>query len=445
VTARLSHSVGIVATYWTVTSVQMLRAEWGRARHSSLGRNAVWMFLGQGLSLIFQGAYIILLGRLLGITEFGAVAMVSIVSQYSALGSHSVFLRYVSPDPGRFAHYWGNILVTTITLGSLFVALLTWIGPHLAHSYSWSLLLCVALGDCLCAQLTLAAGRVFQAFEKMGITAGLNVLVNLLRTLLAGFMLWHFHHGTAWQWAIAALIVSSVAAVAAVALVTRLYGKPAISVPLLRRRTGEGFVFALSYSTTGIYNDIDKAMLGHYGMNAANGIYTMAYRAVDVCATPITAIQGAAFPRFFRKGIDGVATTADYSIRIVKRTAPLALISALAIVLVAPILPHLVGKGFAESVLALRWLCLLPFLRSFQLSAGDALTASGHQKLRLGSQVIAAAFNFGTNLYLIPHYSWRGAAWSSLATDGLLAAFNWVVLLWLTTKHKPSVKQNLPV
>lgn len=421
----------------------------GRARHSSLGRNAVWMFLGQGLSLIFQGAYIILLGRLLGITEYGtyvgAVAMVSIVSQYSALGSHSVFLRYVSPDPGRFAHYWGNILVTTITLGSLFVALLTWIGPHLAHSYSWSLLLCVALGDCLCAQLTLAAGRVFQAFEKMGITAGLNVLVNLLRTLLAGFMLWHFHHGTAWQWAIAALIASSVAAVAAVALVTRLYGKPAISVPLLRRRTGEGFVFALSYSTTGIYNDIDKAMLGHYGMNAANGIYTMAYRAVDVCATPITAIQGAAFPRFFRKGVDGVATTADYSIRILKRTAPLALISALAMVLVAPILPHLVGKGFAESVLALRWLCLLPFLRSFQLSAGDALTASGHQKLRLASQVIAAAFNFGTNLYLIPHYSWRGAAWSSLATDGLLAGFNWVVLLWLTTKLKPSVKQNLPV
>jgi O-antigen/teichoic acid export membrane protein len=437
VTARHSHNVGIVATYRTVTSVQMLRAEWGRARHSSLGRNAVWMFLGQGLSIICQGAYIILLGRLLGITEYGtyvgAAAMVSIVSQYSPLGSHSVFLRYVSPDPEKFAHYWGNVLVTTITLGSLFVVLLAWIGPHLAHSYSWPLLLCVAIGDCLCAQLTTAAGRVFQAFEKMRITAGLNVLVNLLRTLLAGFMLWHFHHGTAWQWAVAALIVSSIAAVIAVALVTRLYGKPALSVPLLRRRTGEGFVFALSYSTTGIYNDIDKVMLGHYGMNAANGIYTMAYRAVDVCTTPITAIQGAAFPRFFRKGVDGVRTTADYSVRLVKRTAPLALISALVMVLVAPILPHLVGRGFGESVLALRWLCLLPFFRSFQLSAGDALTASGHQNLRLGSQVIAAVFNFGTNLYLIPLYSWRGAAWSSLATDGLLAVVNWMVLWWLTT------------
>jgi hypothetical protein len=30
---------------------------------------------------------------------------------------------------------------------------------------------------------------------------------------------------------------------------------------------------------------------------------------------------------------------------------------------------------------------------------------------------------------LIPHYGWLGAAWASLATDGLLAAFNWMVLL----------------
>jgi O-antigen/teichoic acid export membrane protein len=419
-----------------MSSVKMLRAEWGKARNSSLGRNAVWMFLGQALSTVCQGIYIILLGRLLGSAEYGtyvgAVAMVSIVSQYSPLGSHSVFLRYVSPAPEKFAPYWGNVLATTITLGSLFVALLTWIGPHLAHSYSWSMLLCVALGDCLCAQLTTAAGRVFQAFEKMGITAGLNVLVNLLRTLLAGFMLWHLHHGTAWQWAIAALIVSSVAAITALVMVTRLYGMPALSVPLLRKRTGEGFIFALSYSTTGVYNDVDKAMLGHYGMNAANGIYTMAYRVVDVCTTPITSIQGAAFPRFFCKGAEGVRSTADYAVRIVKRTAPLALISALAMVLAAPIIPHLVGRGFGESVPALRWLCLLPLFRSFQLSAGDAITASGHQKLRLGSQAIAAAFNFGINLYLIPLYSWRGAAWSSLATDGLLAVFNWLVLLQLT-------------
>ncbi len=415
-----------------------LKREWGRVCDSSLARNAGWMFLGQGLSIVCQGAYFVLLGRLLGSTQYGiyvgAMAMVSLLSQYSALGTDSVVLRYVSPDPKKFALYWGNVVVTTFTLGSLFVALITWIGPHLAHSYSWAMLLCVALGDCLCAQLTAAACRVFQAFEQMRITAGLSLLVNLLRTLLAGVMLWRLHHGTVWQWAVASLIVSSIATCIALALVTRLYGKPAFSALLLRQRMGEGAVFAFSYSTTGVYNNIDKAMLGHYGMNTANGIYTMAYRLIDVCTMPIISIQGAAFPRFFRKGVDGIRTTAEYAVRIVKRTALLGLLSAVAMLLAAPVIPYLLGKGFSDSVIAVRWLCLLPFFRSFQLSAGDAVTAAGHQSLRLGCQSAAALFNFGINLYLIPHYSWRGAVWSSLLTDGMLAGLNWTALWWLTSE-----------
>src|SRR5579859_6500801 len=178
-----------------------MRREFGRIGSSPFARNAGWMFFGQGLSVGCQAIYFILLARLLGSTEYGiyvgAVAMVSILSQYSPLGSHSVFLRYVSPEPKNFASYWGNILVTTVTLGSLLVAFLTWAGPHLAHSYSWTLVLCVALGDCLCSQLTLAAARVFQAFEAMRITASLNLLVNSLRALLAGLMLWRLHHATA--------------------------------------------------------------------------------------------------------------------------------------------------------------------------------------------------------------------------------------------------------
>jgi O-antigen/teichoic acid export membrane protein len=100
----------------------------------------------------------------------------------------------------------------------------------------------------------------------------------------------------------------------------------------------------------------------------------------------------------------------------------------------APLIPHLVGKSFTDSVSALRWLCLLPVFRSFQYSAGDALTGAGHQKLRLGAQATAAVFNFGVNLYLIPHYGWLGAAWSSLATDGLLGVGNWAVLLAVRSK-----------
>ena len=422
-----------------------LKREWRQISQSLLIRNASWMFLGQGLSIVCQATYFILLARLLGSTEYGryvgAVAMASILSQYSSLGSREVFFRYVTPDHEKFSPYWGNILVTTLGLGCLFTAFMTLAGPHFASTYSWRMMLCVALGDCLCAQLSAGAGRVFQALEKMSVTAAISVMINLLRTVLAAFMLCRMHTATAQQWSIASLVVSSMVAVAAIALITRSFGRPSFSPPLLKRRVGEGFVFALSYSADGVYNNIDKAMLGHFGMDAANGIYTMAYRAIDVSTVPITSIHSAAFPAFFRKGTVGVRSTAEYACQILKRTAPLAMLSTLCLLLGAPIVPHLLGKGFGESVFALRWLCLLPLFRSFQLSAGDAVTGAGHQKLRLIIQAGVAAFNFAINLYLIPHYSWRGAAWSSLASDGMLAVVNWSALTWLMAAKEPQGKQ----
>jgi O-antigen/teichoic acid export membrane protein len=412
-----------------------------RVRHSAVARNAGWMFLGQGLSLVCQAGYLILVARLLGSTEYGryvgALAMASMLSQYSSLGSREVLFRHVSQAHDTFREYWGNVVVMTVGLGCVFAAALTIAGPHIAHSYSGLLLCCVALGDCLFAQLTAGAGRAFQVFEKMQITAGMSVAINLLRVLLAAAMLWRFQHGTAEQWSIASLVVSAIATIAALALVTRILGSPRFSPGLLRERTGEGFVFALSYSTDGVYNNIDKAMLGHYGMNAANGIYTTAYRVIDVSTAPITSIHSATFPTFFRKGAEGVRSTAQYARQILKKTAPLGLGSAVLLVLLAPVVPHLLGKGFRESVEALRWLCLLPLFRSFQLSAGDAVTGAGYQNVRLRIQAGAAAFNFAVNLYLIPHYSWRGAAWSSLATDGLLGAMNWAALLWLMSAAVP--------
>jgi O-antigen/teichoic acid export membrane protein len=401
-------------------------------KKGSLTRNASWVFLGQGLSVVCLGTYFVLLARLLGKVEYGiyvgAFATVAILSVYSSLGSALVLLRHVSPDHRKFAPYWGNVLVTTPVLGIAFTALLTWGVPHIAPSYSRTLVFCVAFADCLCAQLTFAAGQAFQAFEKLRMTAIFNLLVNFLRTLLAGLMLWRLHHATARQWAVAALAVSLIAAASSLLCVTRSYGRPSFSARLLSLRMGEGFIFALSGSTTSIYNNVDKAMLGHYGMNAANGIYTMAYRVIDVACMPAWSVSSAAFPRFFKKGVAGILSTAAYAVRLIKRTVPMAMLSTLAIVLAAPIVPHLIGHGFDESVLALRWLCLLPVFRSLHSCAADALTGAGHQKLRLGTQTTVAGLNFLVNIYLIPHYGWRGAAWSSLASDGLLAVLNWTAL-----------------
>jgi O-antigen/teichoic acid export membrane protein len=120
--------------------------------------------------------------------------------------------------------------------------------------------------------------------------------------------------------------------------------------------------------------------------------------------------------------------------QLLRRTALLAIGISGALFIFAPLLPHLVGKSYAESISALRWLCLIPFFRSFHLSAGDAIAGAGHQKYRLFSQSIAAVGNLLLNLYLVPRYSWHGAAWASLATDGGLGVMNWLALYYLAKR-----------
>ena len=399
---------------------------------SRLAKNAGWMFLGQGVSFAVQAAYFILLARLLGADQYGifvgAAAAVSLLSQYSTLGSGLVLVRQVSRHSSEFPQYWGNVLVTTLSIGLLVILALARLGNWMVGPASASVIVLVAVGECTCTRIAEVGGQAFQAFEQLKLTALLTSLTSVARLLAAASMVLVLRHATVRQWVIASLGVSCLSATVALVLVTTRLGWPRVNLRLLRERVLEGIGFSIAASTTSVYNDIDKAMLSRYGMLAANGIYSMAYRVIDMSCTPIRALQSAAFPRFCQTGRNGARGSIAFTGKLLSKTLPLGLLAAGAMFLAAPLIPHIVGRGFANSVPALQWLCLLPVFRSLHLGAGDTLTGAGYQRYRTAAQLGAAALNFSLNLWLIPAYSWRGAAWASLLTDGGLAAGNWMVL-----------------
>jgi O-antigen/teichoic acid export membrane protein len=406
---------------------------------SRLAKNASWMFLGQGVNFGVQASYFILLARLLGADQYGifvgAAAAVSLVSQYSSLGSGFVMLRQVSRSRSEFPQYWGNVLITTLTVGLVVILALARFGKWMAGPASASIIVLVAVGECTCARLAEGGGQAFQAFEQLKLTAALTSLTNIARLATAAGMVLILHHATVRQWAIASLLISCLSATMALVLVTKRLGWPKVDLRLLRERALEGAGFSVAASTTSIYNDIDKTMLSRYGMLVADGIYSMAYRVIDISCTPIRALQSAAFPRFCQMGRNGARGSIAFTGKLLGKTLPFGLLAAGVMFLTAPIIPHIVGRSFSNSVSALRWLCLLPVFRSLHLGAGDTLTGAGYQRYRTAAQLSAAALNFGLNLWLIPAYSWHGAAWSSLVTDGSLAAGNWI-LLGLLIRHE---------
>lgn len=418
-----------------------IRDEIQRIRTSSLAHNAGWMLVGQGLNVLLQAGYFVLLARLLGAREYGvfvgALAFVSLASPYSAWGSGLLFVQYVSSDAKNFAAYWGNVLLSTLTLGGLLTVLLYFLAPHLLNPVSASIILLVALGECICRQLVICVSQVFQAFEQLRMTALISLFTSFLRLTTVAFMALRLHEASARQWAWASLLISLLAALVSFLVVLARHGLPQFSIRLFLSKFGEGFSFSLAGSTQSAYNDIDKAMLSHYGMNFANGVYTLAYRIVDLGTIPVTALDAAALPRYFRQSQQGTSAVRHLAARLAVRAALVGIVMTGVMFFSAPLIPHIVGKGFGESVLASRWLCLIPAFRGIHQLTGSAITGLGLQRLRTMVQLGAAIANFGLNLWLIPHYSWMGAAWASLATDGSLAVLNSQLLYWFTRRGEP--------
>lgn len=76
------------------------------------------------------------------------------------------------------------------------------------------------------------------------------------------------------------------------------------------------------------------------------------------------------------------------------------------------------------------------FLRAMHLFVADALTGAGFQGLRSAVQVFVVLFNVLMNFLLIPSYTWRGAAWASIASDALLLITLLIVVWYVRRKER---------
>jgi O-antigen/teichoic acid export membrane protein len=406
-----------------------------KVRQHQVSRNATWILLGQGANVGLQAGYFILLARLLGVREYGvfagAFAVVNLITPYSTLGAGMLFMRHVMMDRARAAVYWGNSVAITAVASVLISGALYFAGPVLTKTHDHVIFVTLVFANCFFGQVANLGSLVFQTFEKMQRTAILSLVTSLARFVVLLAMRVTLHHATAFQWSIGVLIASGSAAALARSWVRAEIGPGSVDHALILSRVREGIGFSFAGTTQAAYNDLDKVMLSHYGLNRENGFYTLAYRVIDVATTPIVALDAAVLPRFFRLGQAGMPKVLRFALKSAGVSVLMGAAIAVAVLLLAPLIPHMVGRDFSGALIALRWLCWIPLLRGLHRATGSALTGSGRQNLRTGTQLAVAAVNLLLNIWWIPAYGWIGAAWSSVASDGLLAVLNSLMLVWV--------------
>jgi len=410
---------------------------------SVLARNTLWMFGGHGVRLFLQAIYFILIAHALGAEEYGAfvgaVSLVALVAPFSSWGMGFILIREVARDRTTFGRYWGAALGVTAVFGCILLCLVLAVSRAIwGTTVPLRALLLVGISDIIVIRLIELAVQAFIAVEVLRKSAELYSILTAARTAAALYLSFVLHSHTAVSWALLYLLSTVAATVYGMVAVTRSLGLPRLRVHVPRAEFREGFYFAVGQVSATVYNDIDKTMLVRFGGLEATGIYGAAYRIADVSFAPVSALVGAASASFFRHGKSGITGSIRFAKKLLPYTVSYGLLAAAFLFVVSPILPALLGKGFATASLALRWLSPLVLLKSIHYFFADSLSAAGHQGLRASVQLGIVALNVLLNLWLIPAYSWRGAAWASLASDGALAVGLFAAIMSLRRREAMS-------
>jgi O-antigen/teichoic acid export membrane protein len=392
---------------------------------SVLARNTLWMLGGQGVRLSLQAVYFILIARALGAQQYGAfvgaVSLVALIAPFCSWGTGFILIKEVARNRNTFRQYWGAALGVTVLGGCILLCLALTVSHAIwGNSVPLKALLLVGISDAIVIRILELAVQAFTAVEALRKCAEINIVLSVTRTLAAICLCFGVRSPSAVSWAFLYLVGAVAATAYAVAAVTLALGRPSLGLRLSRAELHEGFYFAVSQASATVYNDVDKTMLVRLGGLEVTGIYGAAYRIVDVSFAPLSALVSATAARFFRHGTTGIAGSTRFARKLLPYSAAYGLLATASLFLGSSVLPAILGKGFAATALALRWLSPLVFLRSVHYFLADSLSTAGHQRRRASVQLGIVGLNVLLNLWLIPIFSWRGAAWASLASDGAL-------------------------
>lgn len=400
---------------------------------SSIVQNVTWMLSAQCLQLAGRMAYFVVVAHVLGPTGYGTfiacTAVVSILAPFASWGTGEVMLKYVARNRTVLPAYFGNALLVTVACSLLLTLFALLIRPRvLPASATVSMLTAVAIADLFGAQMTGICLNAFAALEQFQRYTQLMAWSAAVR-LIVVFVL-AFSTASALHWSYLYAASALIAAFTGLVAVSRCCASPRFQLNLLVPSVREGFHFSTAAASQSVYNDIDKTMLARLSTVESAAIYAVAYRFIEGAMLPIRSVAAATYPEFFRQGQHGVTSSFGFAQRILRRTVVYGIGTTIALFLAAGLVPLIFGQAYAESTVALRWLCVLPAIKSVHAFLTDTLTGANYQWQRSSSQLAVAVFNVLVNLWIIRAYAWRGAAWSSLMTDSLLMVLLYTVIRW---------------
>jgi O-antigen/teichoic acid export membrane protein len=398
-------------------------------RRRTAGETA-WALLDQGGTLAASMLSFLLLGRTLGAAGYGAyVGLYALIGPFLALSQSGVFLTTMEhvvrerESPVDVARSCLSLTALNALIGVpiLSAVSLRWIEglPVLAT------VLLVGAEFILNGALQTSVGMVqavvgYPAAARLRIAGSVGRIALLAALAAAGSL-------TLNTLAVGQVVTLGAVSAFALARVARRLGAPMLPGRVHATHFRSTLLYGIGIGASMAQSDGDRFVLNAAHHQADAGRYGAAYRLMQVMLLPVNALAGATHLSFLDRAAGGTG-----QMRRAVRLSLVALAFALpaigGLVLIAPLVPRILGGDFAEATLILRLLAPVVVLRGVGVFPMNGLMGLGRNALR--TKLLAGNALLSLALYAawIPAHSWRGALAATLVSELSLCASGWIAL-----------------
>lgn len=425
-------------------------------RRGGVGHDTIWAAGYEGMAVLSALAGFAIISKGLGPERYlGYVAVYAIVG---TLGSPAygglilAVLQHAVRDKEDLHTVASSAMTLALASGAVMGAVAMAIAYKVAHGVPRVAIALIIVAEMILVPIINVVSATIQAYGRFPQAMQLRIVPMVLR--IGGLVALYVADRVTLV-AVGICLVAGYFVVVGVALVVgrRVLGFTVRPGVLMWRHVRTTFGYGLGISALSAQNDGDKAVLSAYSpadvvalkkWNADGGLYSAAYRVVQLGFLPVNGLIAATHVRFLHA--EDAASRGQ-----TRKAAQLSLLVlaygalfSLGIWLVAPLIPIVLGEKYRGSLVMMKWLSPLVAFRSMAMFALNGLMGLGHVTLRTVLLVFGAVLSLAMYIALIPSMSWRGAVWGTLISESVLAATTWTALIVLERRAAQRAVVTIP-
>lgn len=389
-----------------------------------------------------------LLARWLGPSQFGLFVQVTAITTVAVhlcgLGANDCLIRRVARDRAMYPTMLGHTLLLIAITGVALVILGMATLPFIITVDEDPTRNVIAIAFLLVTNIVLVRSILLteQIFISHSMFAEANralVVFAVARTATAalacvGFGVSTLEGWTAWQFGGHVLVAAYFAWKAAP------LGAPKFGI--VRSEIKPGALFSSQFIFRAVRQNCDLFILGIVSSIEVVGSYGVARRILDSSYLTIDALNRLVYPRFAVASQTGIHHAMPLTRRVLIGAVFLGVGTALALFILAPLLPYLFGKDYVSLVPFVRTMCWLIVFVAIWSVAMDLLGASSHQGAR--AAIINTASVVGAGLVAFGTWYWppTGTFISLYVTEIGVTIATWALLLHMARKSEAEEKDR---